>query len=397
MNERARDGHGESEAGFTLLEAIVSLAVMTVVLIGLLTLLQVNSRVAKAQVNVAEMQQSLRVVQSDMVRMTRMAGRGGLPSSRLGMPLPVGPSIEVLSGADPGTNIAENGAAAVVEGTDILTVRGVISTPLYQLDPTDDGDVRNAKAAREGSITVRRISPSGVPQELKWLKELEEDFRPEALLLVSAGSDAIQAVVELKNVVDNGDDSFTVDFWVADGQHSTDYEALSPGGQFPDNLRTVAMAGIVEEYKYYVRDEPPVPRLSRARLYPGTDTAYANDDNNLHADIADNILDLQVALGIDKNGDGLLPDDGTVDDDWLFNNEKDDPDDVNWNPDKPLYYLRISTLARTDRLDPEYTSPPIQKIEDHDYGEVDAPAMGEEYERKYRRRLLQTVVGLRNL
>jgi len=395
MDERARGGHGATEAGFTLLEAMISLAVMTVVLIGLLTLLQVNSRVAKAQVNVAEMQQSLRVVQSDMVRMTRMAGRGGLPSSRLGMPLPEGPSIEVANRVPAGTRVAEHDRAAVVAGTDILTVRGVISTPLYQVNPAGDGNVRNAKAAGDGSITVRRISPSGVPQDLDWLTRYAEDLLPEALLLVSAGSDAIQAVVELKGVVDNGD-SVTVDFWVASGQHSTEYDGLSPGGQFPDTLRTVAMVGILEEYKYYVRDEPPAPRLSRARLYPGTDAAYANEPNNLHADIADNILDLQVALGIDKNGDGLLPDDGSEEDDWLFNFKDDKKDNPDWNPDKTLHYVRISTLARTDRLDPEYMSPPIVAIEDRDYGPIDG-ADGDPMDRKYRRRLLQTVVDLRNL
>lgn len=396
MDERSQGTHGASAAGFTLLEAMISLAVMTVVLIGLLTLLQVNSRIAKAQVNVAEMQQSLRVVQSDMVRMTRMAGRGGLSSSLPAMPLPAGPSIEVANRVPANTTVAGNANAAVVEGTDILTVRGVISTPLYQVNPAGDGDVRNAKAAERGAITVRRISPTGVPQDLHWLKEYDQNPLPEALLLVSAGSDAVQAVVELQSVVDNGD-SVTVNFLVTGGQHSTQYDQLSFGGGFPDTLRTVAMVGILEEYKYYVRDEPPASRLSRARLYPGTDTPYDNAVNNLHADIADNILDLQVALGIDHDGDGAVPDDGNVDDDWLFNAEGDDPLDVKWNPDKTLYYVRISTLARTDRLDLEYLSPPIQAIEDHDYGEADAPAAGEELDRKYRRRLLQTVVDLRNL
>jgi hypothetical protein len=64
----------------------------------------------------------------------------------------------------------------------------------------------------------------------------------------------------------------------------------------------------------------------------------------------------------------------------------------------PLYYVRITTLARTDRLDPDYTSPPIEAIEDHVYNEPDLPAdSASKLERSYRRRLLETVVDLRNL
>lgn len=388
-----------AEAGFTLLEAVVSLAVMTVVLIGLLSLLQVNSRIAKAQVNVAEMQQSLRVVQADMVRQTRMAGRGGLPvfwqpSADFDMRLPNGVAIAVANNVAADTLLGGVASARVAEGTDVLTLRGVFNTPIYQVNPKGDGDIRGAKTAGEGSVIVRSISPTGVPQELDRLDELEDNPLPEALLLVSAGSDAVQAVVELVSVEDNGDGSFTVNFQISDA-----YRSLSPGGEFSSALRTVAIVGILEEYRYYVRDEAPAPRLSRARFYPGTDNPYAGAAANLAVDVADNILDLQVALGIDRLApEGVQETEDGDDDDWLFNSPGDVTDPDLWNGDTlPLDYLRITTLARTDRLDPEYTSPPIAAIEDRDYGEADAPAADEVLDRKYRRRLLQTVVDLRNL
>jgi hypothetical protein len=241
-----------------------------------------------------------------------------------------------------------------------------------------------------------------VPQDLQWLAQYDGTPLPEGLLLVSAGSDQIQAVVELVSVTNNGA-SVTVNFRITDGTHTGDYLELSPNGQFPDALRTVAMMGILEEYRYYVRDAPPAPRLSRARFYPGTQTAYGTTAQeqgaNLTADVADNILDLQVALGIDRFGEAeTIEDTRNGADDWLFNSLDDDPTSAAWNSlDNPLYYLRITTLARTDRIDPKYVSPPIDAIEDHVYGETAVPADDERLDRSYRRRLLQTVVDLRNL
>ena len=404
---RCRPAPGSPEAGFTLLEAVVSLAVMTVVLVGLLSLLQLNSRVAKAQVNVAEMQQSLRVAQSDIVRQVRMAGRGGLPSYRdaagvyPGMLLPYqGLAISVQNGVGPGTTIGGNANAPVREGTDVLTLRGVFQTTFFQVNPVSDGKVPNTG---NGSLVIRKIGPTGVPQDdFHALEDAIQKGRPEALLLVSTLDDGIQAVVELTGGRQvEGGTGLQLDF-TTEGTHGAEYLKLSPGGAYPPQLTAVAAVGILEEYRYYVRDQPPAPRLSRARVYPGTDAPYAGDADNLHADIADNVLDLQIALGIDRNPNERIEDAQNETDDWLFNAPADTPvanPPTVWNRrESPLYYVRISTLARTDRLDADYQSPPIQAIEDHVYDEPDAPADGaSKLERSYRRRLLQTVVDLRNL
>lgn len=410
MDERRVLPRTRPEGGFTLIEVLVTLAVMVVVLIGLLALLEFNSRVAKAQVNVAGMQQSLRVAQAGMVRDLRMAGRGGLPSYRpadpvnparyAGMLLPAGAALAVrndVKAAD--SPLGGFGSAAVVLGTDILTIRGVLSTTFYQVNPTSDGDIS------ADSIIVRDVSPTGVPQSTQALQDAltacNGGVCPEALLLVSALNDDLQAVAQLTGgqVVPGGVQlTFTTG-----GTHGADYLQLSPNGAFSSDLRTVAAVGILEEYRYYVRDAAPAPRLARARFYPGTETAYQDDTNNLIVDMADNILDLQLALGIDQNNDETITDTNDQNDEWLFNHESDPDPSANtalWNaPDRPLYYLRITTLARTDRLDPRYTSPAIQAIEDHVYDEPENPAANtDEYlERSYRRRQLSTVVDLRNL
>lgn len=396
------------QAGYTLLEAIVGLGILLMVLFGVLTLFDFNNKLAKAQVNVAEMQQSLRVAQSGMVRNVRMSGRGGLPPYRAqtagydGKLLPEGAALGVTNNVDAGTEIGETDPEPVREGTDILTVRGVLSTPLFQLDPAGGGNIQGAAAAGNGSLTIQAKSPTGVPQlseeVVDQLQEIVDSGRPEALLLVSATSDDIQAVVELTggNVSDT---QATLTFQITGGKHTEDYLKLSPNGEFPSNLRTLAAVGILEEYRYYVRDVDPAPRLSRARVYPGTEAPYAGAGGNLRADIADNILDLQVALGIDRDGNQQVDDTGDGADDWLFNSPEDSPVDTTlWNQDgRPLYYLRLSTLARTDRLDHRYVSPAIDAIEDHVYNEAEEPADADRIDRSYRRRLLETVVDLRNL
>ncbi|MGD2116106.1 MAG: PilW family protein [Acidobacteriota bacterium] len=404
VGRTARSGRA-TEAGYTLLEAIVAVSLLLMVLAGVLTLFDFNNKIAKAQVNVAEMQQSLRVAQAGMIRNVRMAGRGGLPVFRqasaggyAGMLLPEGPAVGVANNVDAGVKIGGDDDAVVVEGTDVLTVRGVLSTPMYQLNPAGGGNIQGAEAAGEGELVINAKSPTGVPQDLQALKDAVDSGLPEALLLVSAASDRIQAVVELigGNVTD---EQATLNFRITGGTHTEEYLDLSPQGAFPPNLRTVTAVGILEEYRYYVRDVDPAPRLSRARLYPGTGTAYADDASNLRADIADNILDLQVALGVDRNADEVVTDNEDDADDWLFNAAGDSPADTAvWNqPGQPLYYVRISTLARTDRLDPRYVSPPIAAIEDRVYDEPETPAQADRLDRSYRRRLLQTVVDLRNL
>lgn len=399
------------EAGFTLLEALVSLVVMVMVLIGLLSLLQFNSQVAKAQVNVADMQQSLRVAQSDLVRQVRMAGRGGLPIRRpataggyVGMALPDGPAVAIENNVADGVTIGGDASATVRPGTDIVTVRGVINTPLYQVNwQQADGDVGNARADGSGSVTVRATTSSGVPQDLSALVEALAGNRPEALILVGPGNDEIHALVQLTGGADN-DDHVVLNFVLEGSEHAEAYARLSPGGEFPPGLRSVAAVGIIEEHRYYVRDDPTPqanPTLARARLYPGTDLPYDGAAQNLRVDLADNILDLQAAMAIDWNDDLAISDTGDEADDWLFNAAADSPADPNrWNANtgRRLYYLRISALARTDRIDRLYVAPPIQAIEDRVYNEPDVPADDDaRLARSHRRRLLQTVIDLRNL
>ena len=62
-----------------------------------------------------------------------------------------------------------------------------------------------------------------------------------------------------------------------------------------------------------------------------------------------------------------------------------------------LFYVRINTLARTDRPDSRYQAPVLNLIEDKSYSGAQFNQYNTRLERMFRRRTLRTTVDLRNL
>jgi type II secretory pathway pseudopilin PulG len=404
--------------GFTLVETMVGLAITAEILLVALLLFDVNSRIARNQVQVADMQQSQRIAHNELARMVRMAGRGGLHQL-----------TAVVVQDDVAATDTVNGNAPVA-GSDILTIRGVLTSPLYQIRPDSGTQVTYTPpgGGDTGSILIPSYSPTNIEQPLDPFDEIPittGTSRPAALLLVSATSDAIFAVVEVTGISDSsGSRDFNGD-GVDDRQIQVNFTKRATGnglsakfgqlnstpGVFPPALNrsnAVAYAGILEEVRYYVRDDATAlggyaPKLTRAHFYPNTNIVLsktnANDTSATwgRVDIAENVLDLQVALGRDTDGDGLISD--AVDrqnDEWQLN----DPDDraSDFDPGDPIFNVQLVTLVRTDRFDRGYTADPIDEIFNHVYNENTLPTTpAQRLERSYRRQLVTTTVDLRNV
>jgi type II secretory pathway pseudopilin PulG len=436
MNPRRdRSTRPASQAGFTLVELLVALAVTVVVVLGILLLFDFNNKLTRVQTNLADMQQSERIAQYDMVRLARMAGRGGLPVTA-GPALPAGSGINVLNNAPANTYLVtgDTSSPKVLAGTDVLTLRGAFSTPIYEVpfaDPTTfkltGPGTPTPATATGGTVEICNQSPAGVTQDLTGLTALIDlatggKVRKEALILVSPIDDGIYAVVQLdpststKTAVSCASGGVTLAFnCSAADPLVAQYRLLYPapaGGNLNSSLTNVAFVGLLEEYRFYVREDHAIagtdtstltPVLSRARFYPGTNQVYADDTSNLRQDIADGIVDLQIAFGIDANGDGQLTTDPAADpatDEWLGNSAGDTP------LTGGLKAIRISTLARTNRQDHDYLAPILAGLEDHVYSTTDINDPVNGYDsvnfqgsmaRLYRHRVLQTVVNLRNL
>lgn len=447
--KRLHDSRGE--AGFTLVELLVSLVLTVEILIAALVIFDFNNRLTAIQTQVTDMQQSLRIGVDEMARYARMAGRGGIPPRQRattppGNPtgwhfLPTGIALSIQSSVGAGTTIGNDASTPpVLPATDVLTIRGIIDGPLWQVNLETGAAFAFNQNTGLGLVVVEARTPRNcAPQALTLLQQAIDAGRPEAILLVSPVSDSQYAVVEL----DPANSSISTvagtscpgnvlqariafktprlvspGVYAAIGDNDLAYADLTPdrlpGGS--PQLTTVLYVGLLEEHRYYVRDGgiddlgQPIGTLTRARVYPNTQNPWGDSADAWSLEVADNIVDLQVALGIDANMDNQLteaPADGDdvafAADEWLFNNPTDDPTLATWNAgNPPVVALRISLLARTGRMDPNYRAPPITRIEDRGdtlgYGEAVEPAdAAEALRRKFRRRLMTTEIELRNI
>ncbi len=447
------------QAGFSILELVISLLIAVEILIAAAVVFDLHDRMARVQVQITDMQQSLRVAQYDLVRTLRMAGRGGLNTP---FTVDAGPPVRLRGGAvevrnnvlatDDSNQVAiGTDQPRAVPGSDILTIRGCIAGSLYQINPNNGVDFQ-VTGANTADILLSNPSPLGIPQCL----------RPLAEQLPSNGGSGLSGPVILGS---NQDRSL---FHVATitGAAEVDGDPMDcAAGAAPSSLRVsvdttastlspaafdpamgVALVCQLEEYRYYARevegvigpDSTPIaqPRLARARMNPGTELPFGGDAANLSLDIAEGIFDLQVAFGFDSDfpstdpgtpgafGDDLdnlgvddqifeaVAFDARDTDDWLYNHPDDDPAAPQWTAHQfpgntgpvDLLYVRITLAARTARPDPRYVGGDIDGVdgdafdfvEDNDYDSDPAQVWKQDFNRNFRRRLLQTVVDMRN-
>jgi hypothetical protein len=431
---------GGGEAGFTIAELTVTLIVVVEVLLAVLLLFDTSSKIGKAEVQTADMQQALRIGQYEVVRMVRMAGRGELPVTNnpggtLSPNLFAGTALSLRNNVPAGSGVIAGTAPTdppgtlsnprVVTGTDVLTVRGVFSTPLYQINYSSAKVFDYNPLTGKGTVTISSISPTGVQQPFDSLNapgslaDAIAKNRPEALILVSGLDDTIYGVAQL----DVSGSSISGDPPTQVGQYTTQTAQvafttaavgnvpLSANGVFPATLKSVSYVGILEEYRFYVRElhANPTdltselnPRLSRGRFYAGSDAPWNGEVTNLYQDIAAGVLDLQIALGFDVNSDNVVTDGNSGADEILFNSPADSTAAAPWSPlpstFPSLYYVRVNVLARTNRHDVKFRAPVITAIEDHVYNANPSNPMDPNGSigLTMRRRWTQTIVGMRN-
>jgi prepilin-type N-terminal cleavage/methylation domain-containing protein len=344
-----------TQAGFTLVELLVSLAVTAVLILGVLATFDLSSRVNRVQMSVADLQQSMRVAQNEVVKMARMAGRGGLPANQ---------AVVLTNNVASGTKVISGEATTeVLEGTDVIRLRGVISGSLFQVEYLDGNVFGAPNASGDSGWVIALEKSAGVPQNLSDLKTAVDNG--ETLVLVTPFDTYF--VVTPTGYGDKTDFKGTLDGLQIDFNGNTANAAL--GGVAAASQTAVAYLGVLEEYVYYVRKagDGSSPKLARARLIPGTNTAYKSDPAQYGAmDIADNIMDLQAVSTFVTPGIGL--------------------------PD-----LRLTTLARSDRRDPgKYLGPLLPAtLEDHAY--ATAHAYNSDSQRRYRWRVVRTNIDMRNL
>ncbi len=440
-----------SDAGFSLIEMVVTLGVLAIVIMGALTLLDSGNRVTRSQTDIADLQNNHRVAQQEMVRMLGMAGIGGLAegidpatggNSTVGV-FPHGLAIAVTNNVAAATHLAGTTTPLVAEGSDILTVRGAFSTPVYFIEP----QLALTLGGNGQTTVVLQQSPEiGVTQDLEPLRQeliaalASTPALPEALIVRDRFNPGAFAVFELDPATTDpgaaGDASLTVGLILSsddsDQKYADEYGRMAlgttllqgsggtsvplPEGGITVQLpRMIGTLALLEEYRFYIRQEwdvagdassRPKPTLSRARFYPGTDDLHPTDS----IDVSDGVLDLQIALGVDmppvdgRVADGFDAQGLAVDldaDEVLYNHPGDNdglsptPGTRAWaNLAAQVAFARISTVVQAARPDRNFAGRDLGVIEDHD---LSTSVFNSQNNTKVRKRHLQTIVKLRNL
>lgn len=493
MTIKARaDATPTGQAGFSLLELLVAMLILTEVIAGILLLFTGLSDIARVQTDIAEMQQTQRVGQRELVEIVRRAGIGGLPATvrnqaavtgifpdglAIAVDNSVAADILISDDADDPGGIGDGGADGefpdkVLEGSDILIVRGVFSTPLYYVTP----QVTTQIAGDPASMLSNAVAPyrlldqtltlqdnnQGLVQDLEPLEDALTTFPKQVLIVRDLLNPGAYGLLETNGLAQTiaacGGNCLSINIRFSDADEAQTLGDLMAGSvlvgagsghsvevggaggrtvQFP---RHIGMIGLLNEYRYFLRpdsDDPlqttptstALPRLvlGRASMLPGTRTQLGDT-----LDIADNLLDLQVAVGIDISDDcppactaADLLERGRVTEPLDFNDRDEDevwfnhPGDVahgffDSSALEPtvhfprFHFVRVTTIVHAGRAERGHRVTPFEWIEDENRSDTQTFTLdGVQFRyndtfnnislKNYRRRMLTTTIDLRNL
>ncbi len=428
------------QRGFTLIELLVTLVITGILILFVMNLFERTIRVSGTQAGLADLQQNQRVVQRELTKILRTSGRGGLPHSQATHRLPTGPAISVRSNvaADETLVATDSDTPTLVAGTDVLTVRGV-QGHLLHLEGSDPTLYSLPEAAdplnTPGFVIVRRALPlhtkgfiaSDLDEEacqvniycqpIESLANLVDDGPVgEAILLADSRDSSLIAVVNFTGGVVTEVDDIPTEVRINFDRTQVAYQGLAP----VTNIATVGLVGILEEWRYFVKKRvSPAPEnttvawkpvFTKARFLPNSDTEWNGDTANFDIEIAENVENFQVALGIDKNGNFLIDEDAPASsnaDEWLFDHKDDVTTAAQWNSLNAavdplgrlfkLRALRITTLSMSEYAEPFYADPVSPAVEDREEMVPGQDADFEVVNRRVRRRQLQTIIKMRNL
>jgi len=340
-------------AGFTLIEILVSMVVLILFMVGMLTMLDRSRTIAKQESALSDTQENVRYAAYHLLRTARMCGGAGMPMSRSnsGTWVWVAGQIDNLS-TSAFTDDFGNTHSDAVPGSDVLTLRGFFEVRPYFVAA---GDVDTGTDTVTINDTDDPLDPNDAA--MNDMQADEDAFIGRGIALMGRGQYRVAEVSD--NDGCSGCTSFDIDF--ASG--NAPWEAMNPpngvfpAGTFPFEVYRV---GILDSYTYYVNADHNLMRIRSG----GTPEP-----------VAINIGNLQVALGMDSNDDGNL-------DTWF-----PAPTAVEADTGIPVA-LRITVLGRTREQIPNWREPAETfAVENLNIGTVDREA-------KWRR--MQVVAMLRD-
>jgi prepilin-type N-terminal cleavage/methylation domain-containing protein len=343
-----------NDKGFTLIEMLVVIALLSIIMIGLLNLLDTSSKISVVETSLADTQENVRFAAYHIMRTARMMGSAALPFAAN-----VGGSDqwmagELVSNVTGGTATTPFGSVDVVEGSDVLTVRGLFEIAPFFTDRTDLGS---------GVITIRESDAGEVINDNFNLVDVN-GLEGRGLFFVGRmdqGEYAVGQIAAGSAFTGTAPDrTLAINF----GAGTAQWSGLNRSGTSVTPVTfDVYRVGVFESYTYYVAPDRTLQRMR-------ADATGASSEP-----VAVNIGSLQVALGVDNNNDSQV-------DAWMAA-----PTAAQIAGNRVIG-MRITVLGRTSREVPDWVEPEVTfQVEDMDASLVNRNA-------KWRR--IEVAAALRN-
>src|SRR5499433_1367246 len=174
------------QAGFTVIEAVVTMAVMAPVLLGLYSLLDSSNQITKQESNVAQAQQASRGGIYEVARMVRQARVGQLYYGNAVLPIydnaPAGKTIKDLNGAN----------HRIRQGTDVIEARGVILGEKFTVTTGDVTCTGACDGTSQVTVIIRSTASNGAVNYAPSQKpSLASKTRPFYLVVADSSSQPV--------------------------------------------------------------------------------------------------------------------------------------------------------------------------------------------------------------
>ena len=345
--------------GFTLIEVMVASAVFAIFMVGILNLLDTSTKISVVETELSDTQENVRFAAYHIMRTARMTGSAMMP-----MAANVAAGDTWLAGSldsNQSTNFTTPfGAVEVVDGSDVLTLRGFFEVAPFFIDRTDI-------VGPPAQVKVR---------EFDGVRVINDNFDSvDAANLEGRGLFFSGNIDQNEYAVGQIDRGSTLTgtapnrtLAIKYNGGSSQWYGLNPTGltmTIPPVFDVYRVA-VFDSYTYYVRPDFTLMRM-RADASGGGATPQP---------VAVNIGSLQVALGLDTSGDGLV-------DTWATA-----PTATTVVAANRVVAMRITVLGRTPRAVPGWEEPAATfTVEDMDITDIDR-------EHKWRR--IEVVAALRN-
>jgi len=410
-----------SATGFTLIEMIVVVFLLALAMLGILAVFDASARINKSEQDVADAQGSVRYGIYQMARAIRVAGSGGIfieqavlnhPDSAL-----LGVSVTSANGYDNVTgatvdDINTGISVPVRDGTDMIEIRGVINSPLLSFDHNRNM-CPNCTAASFNNITIAVPALTAVDANNQQHYNDDATNRPQFAAIdtytaTASGARPMFVLVTANDEIHPGAASVSafsqypqstydvglltkptaagsflnIDFTDVRAK-KLNAELPSAGAVNPSPIVSMRRIGILDDLIYFIDNTDP--------LHPGLAQGTRRGDAFDIVRLADDVEDMQIAYGVDLDGNGALNRKNTASAGDLDANVSNVLDKDEWAPNVPgeavfidkdfqsdspfvaahgpttahfprLHGVMVSLVANSKDPDPTYKSPAAHGI-----------------------------------